>query len=257
MKTNLLRTLGLVTLLVITSAAHAENFYSIGVGGGITPRYTGSRDYRPVFTPILGATFDNGFFASSLEGIGYTKTFSNGLYVKGTLNYDLGRTDSNSFEKPGSNHLAGMGDIPGALVFSAEAGFHVFGPSTLSLAIDTPLTHTANGVAAHVDFTSPLIETGSDSVSVVGSVHGGTARYMQTWYGVTAAQSDASGFRAYTSKAGIDNVSASLKWSHAFSAAWSVTSSAQITRLVGKAGNSPIVQSKSGYSLLTSVNYRF
>ena len=64
--------------LTCSSMAHAENFYTFGLGTGVAPRYLGSKDYRGLVAPVFSAEFSNGFFISPFEGAGYKKTFANG-----------------------------------------------------------------------------------------------------------------------------------------------------------------------------------
>jgi outer membrane scaffolding protein for murein synthesis (MipA/OmpV family) len=249
-----LSTLGLTGV----SLAHAENIYMFSLATGIAPRYEGSRDYRPVVAPVIAAQFDNGFFLSPMEGAGYKKEFANGLFVSTALDYDFGRSDSNRTDLPGSNYLKGMGRIPGSLMLSVQAGAHVFGTSTISVTLDQPLTHTGRGLSGHVAMTVPVLQTPTNQVDITGSIHAGTGRYAQTFFGVTDAQAANSNFRPYSVKGGIDSAKVSVGWTATvFSPRWSVHTEAGASRLIGNSGDSPIVQKKVNYFAISALTYRY
>ncbi|MGH8777906.1 MipA/OmpV family protein [Paraburkholderia sp.] len=243
--------------MTCVSAAHAENTYLFSLATGVTARYEGSRDYRAILGPSFSAQFDNGFFVSMLDGAGYKKTFANGMYVSAALSYADGRGDENRFDRNGSDYLKGMGNIPGALLISLQAGAHVFGDSTVSVTLDQPVTHTTRGVSGHVDLTVPVLQTSTNQISVTGSLHAGNGRYTQTFFGVTGAQSASSGFSAYSTKGGFDKATISTAWTYIVSPRWSVTTTGGLTRLIGSSSNSPIVQTKNNWFGITALTYRY
>ncbi len=243
--------------LTLAAAAHAENEYSISLGGGFAPRYQGSNQYRGVVAPSFSAKFGNGFFIGGDDGAGYRLDLPHGAFVSAAVNYDPGRADENRFDLPGSDYLKGMGRIPGSVLVGVRAGVTLFGSAMLSATIETPVTHTSRGVSGHVDLAVPVFKAGRHEIVVTGSVHGGTGRYMQTFYGVTDAQSMASRFRSYSVGGGIDSASMSVAWNWSLSQHWSVLATAGVTRLLGRYGDSPIVQSRSNYYGMAGVSYKF
>jgi outer membrane scaffolding protein for murein synthesis (MipA/OmpV family) len=85
----------------------------------------------------------------------------------------------------------------------------------------------------------------------------GSDKYMQTYYGVSAAQSSASGFARHDAGAGIYAYSMNLDWTHRLTSRWSVLASAGVTQLTGDAGDSPIVQRKTSPTGSLKVTYSF
>lgn len=69
----------------------------------------------------------------------------------------------------------------------------------------------------------------------------GSSKYMQTYYGVSDAQSAASGFARHDAGAGIYAWSMDLDWNHKLTARWRVLAAAGVTQLTGEAGDNPIV----------------
>ncbi|WP_323121351.1 MipA/OmpV family protein [Burkholderia alba] len=237
--------------------AHAENVYTFGLGGGVAPRYQGSNEYRGVVAPVFSAEFGSGFFISTQDGAGYRLTLPHGTFVSAAVSYDSGRKDENRFGESGSDYLKGMGNIPGSVIMSVQAGVKLYGDSVLSVTLDTPVTHTTRGLSGHVDLAVPIFKTAKHQIVVTGTVHAGSGRYTQTFYGVTDAQSMTSRFRPYSTKGGIDSASMAVAWTYTISPRWSVLTTAGVTRLLGQYGNSPIVQAKSNYFGLTALTYRF
>jgi len=179
------------------------------------------------------------------------------MFVSTALGYDYGRSDSNRTDLPGSDYLKGMGRIPGSVMASFQVGAHVFGESTVSLTLEQPLTHTAHGTSGHFDFKVPVIETAHNEVTLTSSLHAGSERYTQTFFGVTAAQSASSGFRPYTAKGGFDSTTFSIAWNYKITPKWSLHTEAGATHYLGAYGKSPIVQAKNAYTGMMAVVYRY
>lgn len=243
--------------LMAALPAQAENTYTFSLGGGFSPRYQGSKEYRGVVGPGFSAEFGKGFFISTTDGAGYRLDLPHGFFVSAAVNYAMGRKDHNEFSQDGSDYLKGMGNIPGSVIMSAQAGVKFLGENQLSVTLDTPITHTSRGLSGHVDLAVPFFKSAQHLLVATGTVHAGSGRYMQTFYGVTEAQSMTSQFRPYSTKGGIDSASMALMWTYDISKRWSVTSTAGVSRLFGDYGNSPIVQSKTNYYGFSAVSYRF
>ncbi|AOI65330.1 structural protein MipA [Burkholderia territorii] len=243
--------------LTLAALAHAENQYTISLGGGFAPRYQGSNQYRAVVGPSFSAMFGNGFFIDTNAGAGYRLNLPHGAFVSAALGYDAGRADENRFGLPGSDHLKGMGRVPGSVLVGLRAGVKLLDGGELTIAVDAPVTHASRGLSGHVDLAVPLFETGRHSFVATGSVHAGTGRYMQTFYGVTDAQSLASGFRPYSTSGGVDSATLSLAWNWDVSRHWSVRATGGFTRLLGRYGDSPIVQTRSNYFGMAGATYKF
>ena len=76
---------------------------------------------------------------------------------------------------------------------------------------------------------------------------------MQAYFGVTPAQSQASGFRAYTPKAGVRKFDLSVNTEYALTQDWKLQGSLLLTQLTGDAADSPLVKRKSNPSLAVGV----
>ncbi|MFO6419352.1 MipA/OmpV family protein [Hylemonella sp. W303a] len=243
--------------LAASESAHAENVYLFALAGGVAPRYEGGKDLQPLVLPYIAAEFDNGVFVNPQNGLGFRKQFSNGWFSSLALGYDYGRADEDRALTPGSDHLRGMGNIPESVLALLQIGINLAGDVTLSAALDQPVTATRRGWSARVDLTAPAWSRPSDQIAVTGSLHLGSDRYAQTYFGVSDKQSANSGFDAYRPDGGVDSLRLTLDWTHIFSAHWMVKTTGGVSRLLGDAADSPIVQVKNNYLAMTALVYRY
>lgn len=230
-----------------TAKAPQGDVLTLGAGVAIGPRYSGSDQNRAG----LGLAFDyatsNGFFIGTKRGIGYGSQIGRMDYSI-ALGYRAGRKDSNQSSfmgRTGSDYLRGMGEIKGSAIASLGLGYTATDWLRLGLRAEVPLSQRDNGSALHFGASSPFYASASDELTLGLTGSWGNSKYMQTYYGVTADQSAASGFRQYRAKSGIYAYTLELGWKHKFDANWSLMASAGAMQLAGDAGDSPIVKRKT------------
>lgn len=251
----------LALLATPTLAAEPPLRTSLTVGGGVdvAPRYSGSDENRVSTALVLDYSMRNGFFVSSTRGLGYGNNLGNVDY-SAALSYRTGRKDHNVDSddmNDGSDHLRGMGNIKGSALGVVGLGYNFTPWLSAQLQAEMPFSQRDNGAALHVGIVSPLYHSPKNSVTMALTSSWGTNDYMQTYYGVSASQSAASGFTQYDAGSGIYAWSLNLDWTHNFTERWSVVADAGYTQLAGDARNSPIVQRKSSPTGSLKVTYRF
>jgi outer membrane scaffolding protein for murein synthesis (MipA/OmpV family) len=251
----------LALLATPTLAAEPPLRTSLTVGGGVdvAPRYSGSDENRVSTALVLDYSMRNGFFVSSTRGLGYGNNLGNVDY-SAALSYRTGRKDHNVDSddmNDGSDHLRGMGNIKGSALGVVGLGYNFTPWLSAQLQAEMPFSQRDNGAALHVGIVSPLYHSPKNSVTMALTSSWGTNDYMQTYYGVSAPQSAASGFTQYDAGSGIYAWSLNLDWTHNFTERWSVVADAGYTQLAGDARNSPIVQRKSSPTGSLKVTYRF
>ena len=251
----------LALLSTSTLAAEPPQGTSLTVGGGVAvaPRYSGSDENRVSTALVLDYSMRNGFFASSTRGLGYGNTLGNFDY-SAALSYRTGRKDHNvdsDAMSDGSDHLRGMGNVKGSALGVVGLGYKLTNWLSAQLQAEVPLSERDNGAALHFGLVSPLYHSPKNSVTMALTSSWGTNDYMQTYYGVSNAQSAASGFKQYDAGSGIYAYSLNLDWTYNFTERWSVVADAGYTQLAGDARNSPIVQRKASPMGSLKVTYRF
>ncbi len=257
--------LTLLSSALITSHAMAQSASDnkeqassvVGFGLGYIPEYEGAKKQRVI--PVLFGEYKNssGFFLSSLRGIGVEKAYGD-FEISAALAYRGGREDNRSNNSLfGSDDLKGMGNIAGSV--SGKIGVSTMLGGTVKAYADAnlALTKRENGHSFKFGITPLVYQSKTDQLGLDLSAEYGDAKFNQTYYGVTALQSANSGYKAYSLKAGFNQVNASVAWTRAIDNNWSVRTMVGVTQLIGDVADSPIVKKKTNTMLVSTVNYRF
>lgn len=254
---------GAVLALLATPALAAgqrqDNVLTLGGGVDVAPRYSGSDKSRVTAAQVVDYAMANGFFISTTRGLGYGNRVGN-LDYSAALSYRAGRKDrdvSSDSIASGSDYLRGMGDIKGSAVVVPGLGYRVTDWLNVQLQAEVPVSERDNGEAVHLGIASPLYTSPENSVTLALTGSWGSSKYMQTYYGVSAAQSAASGFARHDAGSGIYAYSLNLDWTHKLTSRWSLLAAAGVTQLTGEAGDSPIVQRKTSPVGSLKVTYSF
>ena len=254
---------GAVLALLATPALAAGqrqgNVLTLGGGVDVAPRYSGSDKSRVTAAQVVDYAMANGFFISTTRGLGYGNRVGN-LDYSAALSYRAGRKDrdvSSDSIASGSDYLRGMGDIKGSAVVVPGLGYRITDWLNVQLQAEVPVSERDNGEAVHFGITSPLYTSPENSVTLALTGSWGSSKYMQTYYGVSAAQSAASGFARHDAGSGIYAYSLNLDWTHKLTSRWSLLAAAGVTQLTGEAGDSPIVQRKTSPVGSLKVTYSF
>lgn len=239
-----------------TSRFDDMSFY-VGGGAAYVPRYPGSKEYRAA--PLLNASvlFKNGFFIDANQGAGYQLKFTDKFYGIAALGLDPGRTDKDDIARPGGDHLRGMGNIKSTALVNAGVGYNFSERASVIVQLSQPVGHAGYGTTAHLAGHVTAWKGEQDGIDLDAAVHYGNADYNGTWFGVTAAQSQRSGFARYAPGAGIYAADANVTWSHQFNKHWFSRLTGGATRYMQDVAKSPLVEKRTGYIVAASINYRF
>lgn len=251
--------LALLAIPVLAAEQKQGNVLTLGGGVDVAPRYSGSDKSRVSAAQVVDYSMANGFFISTTRGIGYGNNIGN-LDYNAAVSYRTGRKDkdvSSDSISSGSDYLRGMGDIKGSAIVVPGLGYKVTDWLNLQLQAEIPVSERDNGEAVHFGISSPLYTSSKNAVTLGLTGSWGSGKYMQTYYGVNAAQSAASGFARHDAGAGIYAWSMNLDWTYRLTSRWSVLTSAGVTQLTGDAGDSPIVQRKTSPTGSLKVTYSF
>ncbi len=232
---------------------------SLGVGAASLPTYEGSAKRRTVVGPDFSLSYrskDWGSVELGQRGLVWQALEVDDFKLGLAAAIDPGRKTkeaSTGDPTPGDKRLAGMGDVRA----SAEAGVLVgYGP--LSLLARKSLGDRGHK-GAQVDLSAEFPFALIDTVGVRFGIGATWAdkRYMQTYFGVTPVQAQASRYRVYTPKAGVRKFEASVGAEYAFAQDWKLQAALVWSRLAGDAQHSPLVARKSSSSAAVSIAYVF
>jgi len=223
-----------LSLAILGSAGgtRAENSppgieFELGAGGQVAPRYEGASDY--LFSPfptfrLQRLTLPNGFQIGGGDGMGLSFYPSFGF-----------RGARKAADSPA---LAGLDDVDTALELGAGVAY--------TTARAKLFGEVRRGFGGHEGYVG---EIGADffmypadrlSLSVGPRVSFADAEYMNTYFGVSGAEANASGLSAFDAGAGIKSVGAEAGARYEIAADWAIEGTAAYSRLTGDAASSPV-----------------
>lgn len=248
--------LSLLALISLVSAsaqpAGNQEEWSVSIGGGAiwAPAFSGSSDYQLMLVPSIRVNYGDTFFASVEQGIGYNAVNTSEWTAGPLIKFDFGRdADGESpFRIAGSKSTAliGFKDVDSTVQAGAFASYRV---DAWSAKIEL-----LQGVNGHEGLTGKLsldykMRLGSSDgrqgppvfVSTGPRLSWGDADYTNTYYGITAVDSLATGLPAYRASGGVTSLGWSLSMVRPVSRELSVIIFAGYDKLMGDAADSPLI----------------
>jgi MipA family protein len=231
----------------------------VGLSAAIVPTYEGSPNDRMLAGPELTLSYrsrDWGSVEFGQRGLIWNAVEAGRFRFALVAQFDLGRKDRDTSTlnpTPGDKRLVGMGDVQS----STEAGVGIgYGPVTL---VARQSLSERGPKGTQVDMTVELPWSLSDRFSLRFAVGATWANrdYLQTYFGVTAVQAQATSFLAYTPKSGCRKVDASVGAEYAIASSWKLQANAGFSQLGDDAAASPLVGRRNAASAALGVSYGF
>lgn len=232
------------------AAKHSDVKVTLGLGLFNVARYLGSDERRYRAMPMLHAVWSNGWFASAHSfGYNFSKQPFIGYGLR--MSADFGRKES------ASTALTGLGDV-GA---RAEAGgFFDFSPSK-SVRLSTGVRYGSGpdrkGALLDLGANYRIPLTDDQNIALGVSATYANSYYMQSFYGVTTAQSAASGYAVYSPSAGIRDMNLNARHTYKIDSRWNIVTGVTFGKLGSNIKAAPITRSSSHNSAMVAVNYTF
>ena len=155
--------------------------------------------------------------------------------------------------------LRGLDKVDATVELGVKAGYR-FGPTDAYAAVRKGLGgHRGVTGEFGLRHSTPL----SDRLTLNSGLEAryGNDRYMDAYFGVTPAESAASGFAIYEPSGGISSVGASLELRYQATDTIAVLGQVRMSRLVGDAADSPVVQDRdqlsAGVGVVRHFSFRF
>lgn len=207
--------------------------FRLGLMAGFKPEYEGSEDYETAFGPSKRIAWRNTVI---LQGKNLRVQYRGDGYRVGALvGKESGRDEDDN------DNLEGLGDVDGgwsAGVFGDyEITEHVsiVGEARQEYAGGHSGLLVDAGAQMTLPFSAPLLR-------VYTGVTFASSDYMEEFFSIDDQQSAASGKSTFDADAGIKNFTLSLSAGHKITGNWAVGAIIRYDRLVGDAGDSPIVK---------------
>lgn len=233
----------------------ATDMGQIGVAVLSTPRYMGADENRLRALPYLSYRWANGWFIDGINGLGYAWSPEAGRRVGLHLGVSPDREESDS------PALRGMGDV------DREAELGGFVQQKLgnwlggSLSIRSHLRYGAGedhgGAQAELGlgWGTRLAQRSLMNASL--SAGWANQDYMQTYFGVTRAQSASSGYTEHETHGGLRDLRLSLIFIQLFSPTTTGLLMVGQTYWQGDAADSPLVREERNTMAVAALMYRF
>ena len=220
----------------IFDASDPDIVLTVRGGVQVSPAYFGSDEYE--FGPDVAARLDYIRFPNGFEfGSGRTVGFRTGWGLRGTVRY-IGERDSSDHDE-----IKGLDDVD----WSFEAGLGL-GYEQRNYRVFTDVRY---GFIGHNAWTG---DVGADGIAypmdgltlTLGPRLGfGTDRFAETYFGISEAESEASGLEPFNAHGGLLSAGVELGARYLFNDRWGVEGGASWGRLLNDAANSPITEEGS------------
>jgi outer membrane scaffolding protein for murein synthesis (MipA/OmpV family) len=227
----------------------------LGVAAEVQPVYDGARAMRVMGGPVINIRYKDIAFLATGEGLGYNVLRGDHYEIGLGVTYDLGRKERDDYR-----NLKGMGDIGTAAVGKVFASWVLSKKFPLIMRVSArQFIGGAEGAVGDAGVYMPLPGSSKTFVMFAGpSITMATNHYLQTLYGVTPAQSAASGHPVYeiphagTVAAGVGFSATKFVTPHLL-----LNVDAAISQVRGSAAHSPIVEQRTQRILALSLDYTF
>jgi len=227
----------------------------LGLAAEVQPVYDGSRASRVQGGPVVNIHYKDIAFISTGEGIGYNILRGDHYQIGVGVTYDFGRK-----EKDDLTNLRGMGDISAAPVGKLYASWVLSRKFPMIMRVSArQFIGGSQGAVGDAGVYIPLPGSSKTFVMFAGpSITFATTHYLQTVYGVTPAQSLASGHPVYdiphsgTVAAGVGFSATKFVTKHLL-----LNVDAAINQIRGSAAHSPIVEQRTGRVIAVSIDYHW
>lgn len=235
---------------------------AIGLNGSYGATYQGGSERVTKFSPgfflrygRFTVTNASGYVTRRADdvfrGLGVDLKSSDRFRANVALRFDAGRSDTTAAA------LNGLGDIEPTVRARVSGTWKFDGGwrATASWSIDAFGRGGGNfadaGFAREQRIDPDTVFTWGSTLTVGGS------RYMQTYFGITDAQSAATGYPAYRAAGGLRDVAAFVGVRHDLSARWLLLANASASKLLGPAANSPLSTRPNAWGLSGGLAWRF
>lgn len=223
------------------------------VGGALVfgRDYPGSNKRRTSVFPVIDYQWKSGFFAGTTNGVGYNFSSAPTAQYGLRVTADLGRDESRS------PALTGLGDIDARPEVGGFFNYFVSRDVFLTSSLRYGSGNDRKGIVLDLGagYSTVLAPNWRLGVGVAASVV--NQKYMQSYFGVDAAQASSSGYPLYTPSAGMRDVRANASLTYRVNDKVGITGAVSLSSLQGDAKNSPVVRRNSTANGVLAASYAF
>ncbi|MGB6910410.1 MAG: MipA/OmpV family protein [Methyloceanibacter sp.] len=244
----------------------AKSTLGVGAAAVIKPKYEGSNEHEVIPIPVIIPRFvskpedETSAYSQVRKRLAFRGLDDIRIRVLGGDRFQVGAVTGwiTKRDQDDGNLLKGMGDIDGGLVAGAYSAFRL-GMFSFDAAYLEKLTGDSAGPQYRFGVETTQQITDRASVGIRVGTTFASAEYMQTYFGVTQAQSSSSraGLPVYKTDGGIKDVFIAIGGTYDISDRWVFKGGARYGRLLDEAADSPVVQTADQVSGTVGLAYRF
>lgn len=238
-----------VPLLAQSETAPSGWEATILLANEITPRYAGSKEYRFEATPLFDIRYKDIFFISAIEGLGINLSQSKTHRLGIALSYDLGRSED------AAPILHGVGGINASPEIKVFADYVVF-PIVFRMDVRQALGGY-RGLVTDIASYLPLYASDNIVAFIGPSITWCNRATLESYFGISPAQSAASGLPRYEPSAGLRSAGLGTDVTWTIHDHWILNATGGIQRFTDRTYQSPLVQTRIESVLSISGGYAF
>jgi MipA family protein len=233
------------------NATDSKDLWSATLGGGawVHQRFPGSDSTYAQPLPYFDVQYDHRFFLASGDGLGAYLFRSHGGWMAVSIAPELRQRLQSDDDR-----LRGLGDVRRTARSEFQVGYAA-DCFTARGDVATDIAHRGQGtifdlaLTAHRPYSGPLqLESGIAAQWANGL-------FNRSFFGVTAAQSLASGLPEYSPGGGLSELRAFFGAHYAIDSHWRALGRIAVIRLSQQAADSPITERRNGWEFQLFVAY--
>ena len=213
---------------------------------------------RPAFYLRYGRltiTNTSGFVSRRTEdvvrGLGVDLLNSDRVSLGVALRYDGGRPQKSN------DAYKGLGNIKPTLRVRLLASRRLDGPWRMGASWNVDTLGRGGGGFGDLSLGWEHPLSPDTTLTVGSSLNIGDRRYMQTYFGISPAQSLTSVYAPYNVRAGVRDIGTAATLRHDIGSDWTLLASAGVSRRLGQAAASPLTRNPNGWGLSAAAGWRF
>lgn len=222
-----------------------------GIGVASLPEYQGADHDKIRAVPLLEYHWANGMFVGGDNDavIGYQISASPKLQYGVALSADEGRKERHA------SALSGMGDVAARAILVGFAKGAITDHLSVHSSVHLGAGDDSKGAWLKLGaaYAIPLSPSAQLSFNVGAAL--ANASYMQSFFGVSAAQAATSRYRVYAPSGGVRDATVGVRLSYQVARDWSLLAGWSNSTLSSTAKDSPLVRKGSGQKLVIGAAY--
>lgn len=156
-----------------------------------------------------------------------------------------------------STALNGLGDIGARAELGGFVDFNPGRSIRLSAGVRYGSGLDRNGALLDLSTNYRIFLTENQHLALGISASYANSNYMQSYYGVTAAQSAASGYAVYTPDSGLRDINLNARHTCKIDRNWNVVTGITVGKLGNNIKSAPMTNTSSHNSAMVALNYSF